>query len=188
MKTPLNLVLCPGEPTLTPSEHMDLHTSCPSTRAVPPVYTATPKELAGFGGPLLKNGKLRFHSLGDLRWSQMTQGVLPWERQPGLCLSTELSSLGTKPMLRVEFHGPIHTHGPEWEEGSYHHVTISSSSQKRKLMCPASPDHKWPEWDSNTELSDSGVQALSTLRGALAPHAPDSVKQDIDEESVAQRS
>ena len=52
-------------------------------------------------------------------------------------------------------------------------------------MCPASPDHTWPEWDSNTELSDSGVQALSTLRGALAPHAPDSVKQDIDEESVA---
>lgn len=52
-------------------------------------------------------------------------------------------------------------------------------------MCPASPDHKWPEWDSNTELSDSEVQVLSTLCRALAPHTPDGVKQDVDEESVA---
>ena len=52
-------------------------------------------------------------------------------------------------------------------------------------MCPDSPDHKWPKGDSNRQLSDSGVQALSTLCRALAPHAPDSVKQDVDEESVA---
>lgn len=52
-------------------------------------------------------------------------------------------------------------------------------------MCPASPDHKWPEWDLNTELSDSRVQALSKLHTTLAPHTPDSVKQDIDEEGIA---
>lgn len=67
MRTPLNLVLCPREPTVMPPEHVDLYTSFPSAHAVLPVRTATPEELAGFGGPILKNEKLRFHSLGDLR-------------------------------------------------------------------------------------------------------------------------